>query len=107
MHGVRVSILQYVNDDQPRFVECRLIDVTGRAWHFVEKVPVVTTADLNAQSSYPQPGIVACEVIDTRRAADGTTVVTIDTDRPWGVAAVAGETRFDVAAELLTEIDEG
>jgi hypothetical protein len=107
VHGVRISILQYVSDDQPGFVECELIDVTGRAWSFIEKVPVVTTANLHAQSGYPQPDVIACEVLERRRAPDGTTVVTIDTERPCGIATVAGETRFEVAAELLTESDWG
>lgn len=107
VHAVRISIIRYVSDDQPGVVECQLTDITGRAWHLMEKVPIVTTADLNARSTYPQPGVIACEVLDSRGAPDGTAVVTIDTDRPWGVATIAGETRFEVAAELLTEIDWG
>ena len=98
MLGVAVQIVRYAEDSQPGWVECHLIDTHGRRWSFVEKVPVVTTAALDAVSAYPQPGFIACEVLGK---AGG--VARIDTTRPWGVESVEGETQFDVPECAVVE----
>ena len=98
MVGIRVQIVRYADDAQPGWVECQLVDAHGRRWSFIEKVPVVTLADLDPTSGYPQPGVIACEVLER----DGE-VARIDTARPWGVIAVGGETRFEVATTALVE----
>jgi hypothetical protein len=102
--GVQVEIARYTDDSQPGWVECQLTDIHGCRWSFIEKVPIVTLAWLDAGSSYPQPGIIACEVID-RRQDDGREVVAINTERPWHVEATSGETRFEVSPEQMVEFD--
>lgn len=104
MFGVIVEILRYVDDWQPGWVECRLIDVRGQEWSFVEKVPVVTTDLLDASSDYPTRGVVACQVVN-RRKEDSREVVTIDTEFPWGVESTTGDTRFHVMPEQLVDFD--
>jgi hypothetical protein len=99
MHAVKIAIVRFVDDHQPGFVECQLIDASGRCWSFIEKVPVVTTDWLDASSKYPQPGVIGCEVVER----EGQTV-TIDTTKPWAIESVEGETRFTVAQGLLTEL---
>lgn len=94
-----------MNDDQPGWVECRLTDVHARSWTFIKKVPVVTTEYLGAESTYPQPGVIACRVVDKRMGADELEVVIIDTSEPWGVEATTGETRFEVRPEQLEEFE--
>ncbi len=54
MYGVRVEIVRFVDDSQPGWVECRLVDARGQEWLFVEKVPIVTSSDLTALTPYPQ-----------------------------------------------------
>src|SRR5262249_11063227 len=98
MLGVKVQIVRYTDDSQPGWVECHLTDTHGRRWSFVEKVPVVTTATLDASSVYPQPGVIACEVV-----GQASGVVRIDTTRPWAVESVEGETRFEVPEGALVE----
>jgi hypothetical protein len=96
--GVQVEIVRYADDSYPGWVEFYLIDVHGRRWSFVEKVPIVTEALLDASSTYPQPGLIACEVVGR---AGG--VARIDTTRPWGIESVEGETRFEVPEGSLVE----
>jgi hypothetical protein len=103
MLGVSVEIRGYVDDAQPGWVECRLVDAHGREWQFIENVPVVTTELLDAGSLYPRPGVIACEEID-RRPGPPTEVVIIETEQPWGVEAVTGETRFEVRPDQLVEV---
>ncbi|MDI3282264.1 hypothetical protein [Polyangium sp. 15x6] len=100
MLGVQVQIVRFADDAQPGWVECHLIDAHGRRWSFLEKVPVVTLAPLDEQSEYPQPGIVACEVL-TRRGG----IARIDTAQPWAIESTEGETQFDVQESLLVEVD--
>ena len=103
MLAVRVEITRYTNDAQPGWVECRLTDASGTEWLFEEKVPVVSADDLDAQSDYPQPGIIACRLIKRWRDQNDRELVTIDTDEPWGVESSDGSTRFDVTPDQLTE----
>ncbi len=104
MFGVRVTICRFVDGAQPGWVECRLVDVHGGEWSFVEKVPVVTAEALDATSAYPREGVLACEVIGRRVDLGGREVVVIDTGSPWQIAATSGESRFEVRSEDLVEV---
>jgi hypothetical protein len=107
MLGVRVIISRWVDDAQPGWVECQFTDAHGCVWSFVEKLPVVTPADLDASSRYPQPGVIACQVVGRGREPIGREVVSIDTSTPWHVESTSGQTRFDVLPEQLMEFDWG
>jgi hypothetical protein len=96
--GVSVQIVRYIHAEPPGWVECRLIDVQGRVWSFVEKAPVVSEALLDASTVYPQPGAIACQVLDRTGG-----VARIDTGQPWDVASVEGQAQFDVSERLLVE----
>lgn len=63
MLGINVQIVRFVDGGQPGFVECQVVDARGRTWSFVERVPIVTTADLRVEGPYPHPGFIACEEI--------------------------------------------
>jgi hypothetical protein len=105
MLGVKVTILRYISDDpQPGVVECQLEDANGNSWLFVEKTAIVSTADLDAKTNYPQPGIIACEVVRRSRESAGREVVRINTERPWLVESVDGSTEFDVTADSLVDL---
>jgi len=104
MHVVGVSINAYVSDDpQPGLVRFTLADAAGREWQFLEKVPVVSLANLTAKSVYPQSGEMACIVV-SRSSGQGRQIARIDTRAPWGVASVEGETVFDVFADKIREV---
>jgi hypothetical protein len=105
MLNVRVNISRYTDDSVPGWVECRLIDALGHEHVFVEKVPIVTTADLDAASSYPQSGLIACVVQGSSEGDDGRQLVHIDTWTPDGVESLTGRSRFDVFPEQLVELD--
>ena len=102
MPTVSVQIVRFTDPAQPGWVACVLRDASGRAWEFVEKVPVVTTASLDEYSVYPQPGVIACEIIRQRTDEHGRTLYIIDTEYPWHVAATSGEMQFEVSADQIT-----
>ena len=59
---------------------------------------------LDGDSAYPQPGVIAGEVVSRSRNAEGQEVCRIDTRRPWDVESVDGVTQFEVLAETLVEL---
>jgi len=101
MLRMSVNISRYVDGSSPGWVECTLVDAYGNDHVFVEKVPVVTRAHLDAASSYPQSGVIACVSLGTRQGDDGRRLVQVDTQTPWGVESLAGKSRFDVSPEQL------
>jgi hypothetical protein len=103
MTGVRVTIVRLADPHVPGWVEGRLLDAWGHQSTFIEKVPVVALADLDETSLYPQPGVIACQVIRRWQDGDGRELATIDTEQPWHVESTARATRFDALAEQLTE----
>ena len=100
MLGVRVQIVRWVDDYQVGVVECQLTDAGKRVWSFIEKLPMVTEKTLDEFSVYPQPGIIACELIE--QMGDS---IRIDTRRPWSVESIEGQTLFDVLANHLIEFE--
>jgi hypothetical protein len=105
MLGVKINISRYADDSVPGWVECRLGDALGHEHVFVEKVPVVTTADLDAASCYPQSGLIACVILGRSESDDGRQLVHIDMQTPWGVESLAGRSQFVVFPEQLVEFD--
>jgi len=50
---VRATALRWASDDFPGWVEVVLADRAGRLHHIVEKIPVLTRADVTAASVLP------------------------------------------------------
>ena len=105
MFVIKVKISRLVDDHQPGFVECSFIDAHGTEHFFVEKVPVVTLADRSADGSYPVDGTLGCEVLGSR-VDDGTDMVTVSTERPWGIESTEGLLVFDLRSTQLVELSE-
>ena len=101
--AVRVQISRYTDDSNPGWVECRMTDAWGTEWLFEEKVSSVSVEDLDQRSDYPQPGIIACEIVKRWRDEDDREIATIDTEKPWGLESSDGTTRFDVPADQLVD----
>jgi hypothetical protein len=107
--GIRVSITRYVSDDpQPGIVECGFLDAHNRYWNFVEKTAIVSSDDLQARTAYPQPGVIACEIVSQRQDALGRGIVSVDIERPFGVQSKdEGIHQFEVFAESIVEWERG
>jgi hypothetical protein len=101
MTAVKVVITRYVDDSQPGWVECRLVDAADREWLFVEKVPIVTAVNLGEDTVFPCPGVIACEIVSRRRGPRGHELVMINTESPWGIESTSGCASFEVEAEQL------
>jgi len=106
MLGIRVTIVRYISDEpQPGIVECQFEDAHGHRWSFVEKTAYVSIRNLDAQSKYPQEGVLACEIVQHSLDRAGREVIRIDTEHPSHIESVEGETKFDVLPESLIEFN--
>jgi hypothetical protein len=100
---LRAQIIRWVDDYQPGIVECRFTDALGQEWSVIEKLPILTDANLWSDSEFPQPAFIACQIIRRDRDDVGHEVASIDTQNPWAIEATDGTTSFRVFARDLTE----
>lgn len=99
MFALRVTIVRWVDDHQPGWVECQFTDAQDRTWVVIEKAPVISAEDLGPDTLYPRSGMITCELVERR----GPGLLVVDTAMPWGIEATSGETRFEVRAEQVVE----
>lgn len=101
MIAVPVQIVRFVMEHQPNIVECVLTDASNRQWFFHDKCAAFTEMNLNEKSTYPLPGVLGCEAIREWTDERGRLIVTIDTEKPWGISTTTGETKFEVFADQI------
>lgn len=102
---VKVQIVRFMQENKPGWVECRLTDAWGREWAFIDKLLMFTCEDLDAESLYPVPGEIRCQIIRREQDEQGREIVIIDTEKPDHVEAISGETQFAVLPQQFAEID--
>jgi hypothetical protein len=100
--NLAVNIVRYVDDHQPGWVEVEFVDVRGQRHTFVDKVPGFTSLPLDAHSSYPQPGQIACEVLSRSHDTQGRPLVSITTARPYHIESTKGASEFVVLPSQLS-----
>jgi len=98
---IRAEIIGCISDDFPAIVECRFTDRFGRTWAVVEKLPVLGVADLRSDSQFPQPALIACEIVARRQDDAGRDIADVTTKAPWGIEATDGTTSFQLYPEQL------
>lgn len=104
-YALHVRIVRFVDQAQPGWVECELVDALGGIHCFVEKVPVVSRDDLRIDSVYPCDGTIACELADTWDDATGRQLMLVDTSLPWDIESIAGESCFTVSPTQVKPIE--
>jgi hypothetical protein len=107
MLAVRVTIAGFIDEQQPGWVECNLVDAHGKTWKFNEKAPVVSNENLRSDSEYPKQGSIVCTALHRQVDGAGRLVVTVDMISPWGIESTDGSTIFDVYAEQIEDYAAG
>ena len=97
-----VEITRFIDDHFPGFVECSFLDADGRRHLIVDKVPVFTFEDLFADSAYPRPGIIRCQIEREWTDEDGRRLAFINTENPSGVETAEGLSTFTVLRSQLS-----
>lgn len=106
MKAIRIKITSFISDDQPSFVECKFNDAWNKEHTVKDKVPIVTEKDLDANSEYPQDGVIACKIISKWKDKDERTIFSVTTEKPWAVDTIDGLTEFDILEEQLIELNQ-
>lgn len=105
MIALKIKITKFISDDQPGFVECSFFDALNKEHIVQDKVPIVTEKFLDANSEYPQDGIIACEIVNEWQDTSGRKILKVNTSKPWDVDTINGLTEFDVLEEQLVELN--
>jgi hypothetical protein len=102
MPCLRVSIVRFVDEHQPGFVECEFTDATGTVHTLVDKVPIFSLDDLWSDSVYPQPGLARCEVLGQSQDSLAHTLARVTIARPDGLESSRGLSEFVVLESQLS-----
>jgi hypothetical protein len=102
MHYVAVQIVRFVDSVFPGWVECELVDASGRRHIFNDKAPMFTAEMLDADSKYPAPGDIYCEVLELYQDESGRELARVTTTRPFHRGSTEGLSEFTVPANLIT-----
>jgi hypothetical protein len=105
MQNLAVQIVRFVDSRFPGWVECELVDAAGHRHIFKDKVPIFTVEDLDANSKYPTPGVVSCEVVEHYKNEKGQELVRVRTVKPYGIESTKGVSDFIVSATQITSSD--
>jgi hypothetical protein len=98
---ITVQIVRFVDDHQPGWVECELVDADGRRHIIIDKVPVLTNKDLRADSEYPTVGNVPCEILSRHQDENGREIMCVST-AAIGIDTKEGLSEFTLPANLVT-----
>jgi hypothetical protein len=104
MHFISAQIVRFADAHQPGWVECEFVDAEGRRHIIVEKVPVLTSKDLGADSKYPTLGSVPCEILRRYQDEAGQELARVSTARPANIATKEGLSEFTVFATFVTSV---
>lgn len=101
MFGVKATITKCIDEKwQPPLVECRFIDAFGNTQIFHDKVVMFTAVYLDHKSSYPVEGSIVCEIVEKKGS-----MAKINTELPWHIESITGETVFEVKPEQIIEFE--
>jgi len=100
--NLSVQIVRFVDESFPGWVACQFTDASGRVHTIVEKYPIVAAEMLDADSQYPQPGAVECEVLERSEDARGRKIVRVGMP---GIESTEGLSEFVVLADGLDDED--
>jgi hypothetical protein len=103
MSRVRVDIVRFVDETHPGIVECSFHDAFGRLHKLVDKLPLFTEERLWTNSSFPQPGLARCEVLERLLDVQGRKVARLTIARPDYLESVDGLSEFEVLESQISE----
>src|SRR5579862_4906098 len=93
---LEVEIVRFVAHHQPNIVACEFIDANGGVHTLIEKAPIVSDKDLDADCGYPLRGSIRCVVLNRWRDDTGRELASISTHDPDHIESIGGLSEFVV-----------
>lgn len=101
MHYVTVQIVRVVDRDFPGWVECELVDASGRVHVMRDKAPIFVADSVDGAVKYPMRRLLRCEIVERRWDSKGRELVRICTEKPDDVSSTEGLYEFTVTADQV------
>ena len=98
---LKVTIVRFVDEWQPGWVECEFEDAERRKHKVIDKVPIFTSDQLSAETTYPVPGTMPCEIRARWRDTLGRDLARISIANPLDDQSTEGLSEFVVLADQL------
>jgi hypothetical protein len=73
-----------------------LVDAWGNNHTFNEKIPIVTTQDIDITNRFPQDGLIRCELLREWTDDFGRRIITVSTEKSDNVESVNEVSQFDL-----------
>lgn len=102
MPSIQVSIIRFIDEHQPGFVEAEFADADGTSHTLVDKVPVFSLEDLWSDSVYPQPGFARCEVLARSEDSQGRKLARVTIAKPDSLESTRGLSEFVVLESQIS-----
>jgi hypothetical protein len=103
MPSIQVSIIRFIDEHQPGFVEAEFADADGTNHTLVDKVPVFSLEDLWSDSVYPQPGFARCEVLERSQDSQGRNLARVTIAKPDSLESTRGLSEFVVLESQISK----
>ena len=103
MPSIQVSIIRFVDQHQPGFVEAEFANANGNLHSLVDKVPVFSLEDLWSDSVYPQPGFARCVVLARSQDSQGRKLARVTIAKPDSLESTRGLSEFVVLESQISE----
>jgi hypothetical protein len=98
-----VEIVRFISDEPiPGMVACEFTDADGHRHTLIDKAPIFSLVPLDASSTYPQAGVVRCEILAQWKDANKGDLTRISLVHPDDVESTGGLSEFVVLAEQLS-----
>ncbi len=102
--AIPLHIAGFIDDHAPDYLACVLRDAHGIEHKFILTTRAASREDLTADSTYPQPGTLACQIEFEWEDDAGIALARVSTRKPWAAASIEGMSSFVVpASQLLRE----
>ena len=95
-----VDIIEYFSNDFPGFVRCKFTDIYNKTHYFYEKVPIVSSENINEFSIFPRNGYIAGEIINKEND-----IITFSIMEPYNITSDKNISIFFVKDNKVIEMD--
>ena len=96
-------MFEFTGKAKSGLVKCELIDCKGKKWSFQSKPAMFTKKEINAETKFPQIGMLPCKIEAKRLDNKGKLVLLINTAR-WKVESVECGGYFEVYDSQVVDL---
>jgi len=101
--AVKITMLEFIDEAKSGLVKCELIDCKEKKWSFQGKPAMFTKEEINAETKFPQTGLLPCKIETKRLDSKGKLILLINSAR-WKVDTIEGGGYFEVYDSQVVDL---